>query len=1180
MGGGAKLRTSLAMAVLLLAAPAAPANGAIRLSLDGLSFAPEDVNITDNATVELYVIAETWGDVSYYIYMTTGTGTDYNDMDWATSNIYGSIAQPVASANAGELAQVLDANGWYLQAESIPAQPPEIMDGIHFVTSVTAIGNAGESFTVGITDPNYEYIIGDCLTFNIIADTTQPSPDPMVWATPPYATGAMSIRMVATTASDPAGVEYYFECTAGGGHDSGWQDGTLYEDTGLIPNAQYTYRVKARDKSGNHNETNWSVEGSAATSLEGVIYVDDDASPGGTGLSWETAYKYLQDALVDANSMAKPVEIWVAEGTYKPDQGEDANVTPDEQTETFRLINDVAIYGGFPSTGARENRNPNAYETILSGDLNGDDEPNFVNNDENSYHVTTASDINETAVLDGFTITAGNAWGDVGGGMYNEHSRATVRNCKFNGNEASGGGGMFNYYYSSTTLTNCVFTGNSAGSGGGMYNDGSNPELVNCTFNGNTGGGMYNGSSSPTMTNCTFNGNTASYGGGMLNEQSSSPVMNGCTFTSNTATNNGGGMLNEQDSSPTLDNCTFTGNEASVGGGMCNYYSSNPTLTNCTFTGGSAGTGGGMYNNESNPELVKCTFSGNTGGGGMYNDDSSLTVTDCTFSGNSTGGNGGGMYNFNGSSTVTNCTFEENRAYQFGGGMYNSKSSPTVTDCIFRGNDAGVNGGGMHNESESSPTLTRCTFSRNTTGGNGGGMYNYVDSSPTVKNCTFSGNWAESHGGGMYNYGNRPTLTDGCTFSGNLANWGGGMYNYSGSPTLTGGCTFSGNVAISGGGMYNRFGSPTLDGCTFNWNWTGVNGGGMYNDDSSPTLTYCTFSENRAHNGGGMVNDDQSSPTMTYCTFSGNSAMYAGGMYNCDSNPVLTKCTFSDNLAGNDGGGIYNDLSDSTLTNCTFRVNSAFCGAGMYSYDSSPMVTNCVFSGNAAASVGGAMHNNGYNSRPILTNCTFSGNSAGADGGGGIYNDSSDPNIANCILWGNIDSGGYGESAQIYNLDSTPVVNYCCVEGWTGALGGTGNIGDDPLFKDADGEDDIVGTQDDDLHLTAYSSCIDAGDNNSVPVDTVDLDGDGNTGERTPLDLAGNARFTDDPVTVDTGNHAPGYPKVVEMGAYERYEFCGSEVYPYPPGDVSGPDGVQDCYIDFYDFAVWAAHWLEYTGPE
>jgi hypothetical protein len=118
------------------------------------------------------------------------------------------------------------------------------------------------------------------------------------------------------------------------------------------------------------------------------------------------------------------------------------------------------------------------------------------------------------------------------------------------------------------------------------------------------------------------------------------------------------------------------------------------------------------------------------------------------------------------------------------------------------------------------------------------------------------------------------------------------------------------------------------------------------------------------------------------------------------------------------------------------------------------------------------------------------------------------------------------------------------------------------------------------LRLLAGSPCIDAGDNNSVPADVADLDGDGNTSERTPVDLGGNARFTDDPVTVDTGNPAPGYPEIVEMGAYERYEFCGSQAYPYPHGDVSGPDGVRDCYLDFYDFAVWAAHWLEYTGPE
>ena len=44
-----------------------------------------------------------------------------------------------------------------------------------------------------------------------------------------------------------------------------------------------------------------------------VITVDDDADVGGDVLSWETAYKYLQDALDDAESGD---EIWVAEGTY------------------------------------------------------------------------------------------------------------------------------------------------------------------------------------------------------------------------------------------------------------------------------------------------------------------------------------------------------------------------------------------------------------------------------------------------------------------------------------------------------------------------------------------------------------------------------------------------------------------------------------------------------------------------------------------------------------------------------------------------------------------------------------------------------------------------------------------------------------------------------------------------
>jgi len=100
---------------------------------------------------------------------------------------------------------------------------------------------------------------------NAPPDTDPPTPDPLTWETVSQATGSNSISMTATIASDPSGVEYYFECTTTGGNDSGWQNSASYEDTGLEPNTSYTYKVKARDKSPNQNETAWSSEESAVT---------------------------------------------------------------------------------------------------------------------------------------------------------------------------------------------------------------------------------------------------------------------------------------------------------------------------------------------------------------------------------------------------------------------------------------------------------------------------------------------------------------------------------------------------------------------------------------------------------------------------------------------------------------------------------------------------------------------------------------------------------------------------------------------------------------------------------------------------------------------------------------------------------------------------------------------------
>jgi hypothetical protein len=94
-----------------------------------------------------------------------------------------------------------------------------------------------------------------------------PAPDPMTWFAAPNAVSPSEITMTASTAYDYSGVEYYFECLTPGGHDSGWQDSSIYTDTGLRYDTTYTYQVKARDKSVNQNETAYSEPLSATTPL-------------------------------------------------------------------------------------------------------------------------------------------------------------------------------------------------------------------------------------------------------------------------------------------------------------------------------------------------------------------------------------------------------------------------------------------------------------------------------------------------------------------------------------------------------------------------------------------------------------------------------------------------------------------------------------------------------------------------------------------------------------------------------------------------------------------------------------------------------------------------------------------------------------------------------------------------
>ncbi len=863
-----------------------------------------------------------------------------------------------------------------------------------------------------------------------------------------------------------------------------------------------------------------TVVDSTTVQIVPPLFVDDTATGANNGTSWADAYQDLQTALAAATAGQT---ILVGPGTYKP------SATGD-RAASFALKTGVAIYGGYAGFGAADPfaRNIGLYPSILSGDIG-----TVGSTTDNSYHVVVGSGTNSTAVLDGFTITAGNANGtsptDSGGGMYSSSGSPTLANCTFSGNMATANaGGMFNSSSSSPSLTNCTFVGNSAagtsGAGGGLYNNStSNPVLINCVFRGNIatyeGAGMMNtNSSAPQLTNCTFVGNTVTgttsgyaYGGAIYNS-SSSPALTNCTLAGNTVVGSSlayGGAIYNSSSSPTLANCILWGNTATNGAQI--YQSSGTTTaTYSDIQGSFSGTG----NKAVDPLFIRNPSAGADGTWGTADDDlgdlrlrlistvidagnnaaiASSITTDVA--GNPRRQNIAGITD-TGSGTapiVDTGAYEANASPQaLAGGPYTVLENFVITLTGTGYSDKGLtlsyawdlDADGLYDDATDASTpfsalgitgpQTR-VISLRVTDASGASVFDtttvLVDRPLYVDDTATGANNGTTWGNA---YTSLLTALTAAT-AGQTILVGQGTYkpstsNRSVSFALKTGVAIYGGYAGAGAlAPYDR------DVRRYPSILSGDIGTVGSNTDNSYSVVKATSTT--------------SSAILDGFTITGGNGSYGGGMYIGGGNPTVRNCAFNGNTASSGGGGMYISSASPTIVNCTFSANSSTSyGGGMYNSSSSPTVVNCTFTMNSAS--------------------TFYY-------GGGMYNLDGTPVVTNCVFWGNT----AGDSAQV---SGTGTFTYCDVQGsWFGSSG-TGNISTDPLFirNPGPGTDATWGTADDDfgdLRLRVTSPVIDAGSNAAIP-----------SGITT--DLVGNPRRQDIASRTDTGS---GTAPIVDLGAYE-----------------------------------------------
>jgi parallel beta-helix repeat protein len=415
-----------------------------------------------------------------------------------------------------------------------------------------------------------------------------------------------------------------------------------------------------------------------------------------------------------------------------------------------------------------------------------------------------------------------------------------------------------------------------------------------------------------------------------------------------------------------------------------------------------------------------------------------------------------------------------------------------------------------------------------------------------------------------------------------------------------------------GGGVvcYNMS-APTISKNVFINNSAGQ-GGGIYvygdpvdpNDPSNPSARVRpVIADNRFINNSAITDHNFAPPDNNYPANDHGDGGAIVGFQGCDA--VITGNIIENNHADLYGGGLHlRQWSNGIVENNQFVGNSSVLGAGIHvTYSSSPQIIGNLIEGHQNSSGAGIYVY--YLSEPLIIRNRIRANS-GTNGAVGVHygsggqirdnlidentgsmaivlsgtspwicnntivknelggiqcNSISAPTIENNIIA--LTQWGYGIDG---GADTNPTIRYNDV--WGNQFGSYGpNIGDqtgvegnisvDPQFVDSDGAD---------YHLTIYSQCIDAGDNNAVtPESILDIDNEPRLSTFDP---------NEDPV-VDIGADEVVF-KQADFDTSGRIDYRDVSVLveEWLTGGTSlRSDFTSDDFVNFDDYAVFAQDW-------